>query len=96
MPNGLHTTFCHKCGKTMSYPFEEAGELYHKQCLPSIFAFADEEYDKYLENHVHNPNNELQKVAQPDLATGSIDEACKYLDPEVWNIYCNLQPWSVL
>ena len=29
--SGLHTIYCHKCGKAMTYPYEEGGELYHKQ-----------------------------------------------------------------
>ena len=63
MHNGLHTNFCHKCGKAMTYPYEEGGELYHKQCLPSndALVFADEEYDKYLEEHVYNPNIDENK-----------------------------------
>ena len=60
---GLHTIYCHKCGKAMTYPYEEGGELYHKQCLPSndALVFADEEYDKYLEEHVYNPNIDENK-----------------------------------
>ena len=29
---GLHTSFCHKCGKWMEFPYEQDGELYHKWC----------------------------------------------------------------
>jgi hypothetical protein len=45
MSSGLHTIYCHKCGKAMTYPYEERGELYHSWCLPSndSLAFADEE-----------------------------------------------------
>ena len=60
---GLHTIYCHKCGKAMTYPYEESGELYHSWCLPSndALVFADEEYDKYLEEHVYNPNIDENK-----------------------------------
>ena len=67
--NGLHTIYCHKCDKAMTYPYEERGELYHRWCL-SV-----------------QSSEELQKVVQPDLATDSIDEICRYIDPEVWNMH---------
>ena len=34
--SGLHTIFCHKCGKAMTYPYMQSDELYHKWCLPLI------------------------------------------------------------
>ena len=63
MHNGLHTSFCHKCGKAMTYPYEEGGELYHKWCLPSndLLAFADEVYEKYLGEKVYNPSIDENK-----------------------------------
>ena len=53
--NGLHTIYCHKCGKAMTYPYEEHEELYHSWCLPSndALVFADEEYN--------NPNIDENK-----------------------------------
>jgi hypothetical protein len=56
--NGLHTVFCHKCGKAMTYPYEQDNELYHRECLPTLFA--DEEYEKYLDEKVYNSgSNEI-------------------------------------
>ena len=42
---GLHTIYCHKCGKAMTYPYEECGELYHNQCLPSQPVWFRPSYD---------------------------------------------------
>ena len=56
--SGLHTIFCHKCNKAMTYPYEQSDELYHKQCLPSndALVFADEEYNKYMDKLFYNPD----------------------------------------
>jgi hypothetical protein len=56
MPNGLHTIFCHKCGKAMTYPYEQDNELYHRECLPTSFTpFPDEE----IINGTHEDELEL-------------------------------------
>ena len=68
MPNSLHTIFCHKCGKAMTYPYEQRGELYHKECLPvnidNQLKFAVAEYDKYLDREVYNPSVD-EAIQQP-------------------------------
>ena len=48
----LHTTFCHKCGLWMEFPYEEDNKLYHQWCLPQY----QEEYKpiKIIETEMGN------------------------------------------
>ena len=43
--SGLHTIYCHKCGKAMTYPYEQSDELYHSWCLPSQPVWFRPSYD---------------------------------------------------
>ena len=54
----------------MTYPYEEGGELYHKQCLPSndALVFADEVYEKYLGEKVYKLITFTPTFNPPSLA----------------------------
>ena len=51
-PN-LKTSFCHKCGKLMYYPYQSVkdGELYHNYCLPEN---EENQEDKDSDNETGN------------------------------------------
>ena len=82
----LHTTFCHKCGLWMEFPYEEDGKLYHQWCL-SQTSFKTS-VEKLLKDSTTDNYIKVKTIA-PDtllLATRiiNIDEACKYIDPETY------------
>jgi len=51
----LRTTFCHKCGLWMEFPYEKDNKLYHQWCLPHSTLDTLKNNEKDILNEPFNP-----------------------------------------